>query len=235
MSAEGKVGSKTDLTSAELASSIDHTLLRADATPLEIDSLCREAREHGFFSVCVNAVYVEECARLLASSETRVCSVVGFPLAGCGTEAKCSETRFALERGALEIDMVIQLGALKAGDRRAVSRDIQAVAELCDDADALLKVILETCLLSNDQKRLACELALDAGADFLKTSTGFSTGGATVEDVRLLREMAGPDRGVKAAGGIATLGFAEELLCAGASRLGCSRSVQLVREFADQG
>ncbi|MFT5286596.1 MAG: deoxyribose-phosphate aldolase [Planctomycetota bacterium] len=208
---------------------IDHTLLRPDASIDEIETLCAEAAEYGFFSVCVNAVYVERAVNLLADKRALVCSVVGFPLAGCGTPAKAVEAQFALDRGAREIDMVINLGALKSGADELVVSDVEAVAKLCHASGAQLKVILETCLLDQDQKRRACQLALAGGADFLKTSTGFAHAGANVEDVSLLRDMAGSQRGVKASGGIGTLAFANELVEAGASRLGCSRSVQLMQ------
>lgn len=217
---------------AEFARLIDHTLLRPDATFGEIDQLCDEALEYGFFSVCVNAMHVERCSERLAQSATVICSVVGFPLSGCGTDAKLAETGFALASGARELDMVIPVGALKSGDEALVLSDVGAIAARCHESDALLKVILETCLLTEPEKRLAGELAIRAGADFLKTSTGFSSGGATVADVRLLREAAGPVPGVKAAGGIGTVPFALELVRAGASRLGCSRSVQLMQSLA---
>ena len=216
---------------AELARLIDHTLLRPDATNGEVDQLCDEAEQYGFCSVCVNAIHVERCAKSLASSGTTVCSVVGFPLSGCGTDAKLAETDFAIASGAREIDMVIPIGTLKSGDRAFVLSDIEVIAARCHENDALLKVILETCLLTEPEKRLACELSIRAGADFLKTSTGFSNGGATVADVRLLREAAGPNLGVKAAGGIGTLPFAMELIRAGATRLGCSRSVELLQSL----
>ena len=215
----------------EFARLIDHTLLRPEATRDEVDQLCDEAKQYDFFSVCVHAIHVERSAARLAGSTTTVCSVVGFPLSGGGTAAKLTETDFALASGAREIDMVIPIGALKSGDHQQVLADVEALATRCHQHDALLKVILETCLLTEPEKQLACELSIRAGADFLKTSTGFSSGGATVRDVQLLRAAAGPKLGVKAAGGIGTIQFATELIRAGATRLGCSRSVDLMRSL----
>jgi deoxyribose-phosphate aldolase len=211
-----------------LASLIDHTLLRADARASEIDQLCAEALQFGFAAVCVNGTWVQRCAAALAGSPVAVCAVVGFPLGAMAPEAKAFEARRALEDGAREIDMVINLGALASGDRALVQRDIAGVAELCHARGARLKLILETALLDDARKVEACEIARAAGADYVKTSTGFAGGGATVQDVALLRRTVGATMGVKASGGVRTAQQARALVDAGANRLGTSASVAIV-------
>jgi len=212
----------------DLAGAIDHTLLKPDATAAEIDRLCDEARTHRFASVCVNGTWARRCAEILAGSGVAVCCVVGFPLGASVTEVKAYEARRAIEDGACEIDMVLNVGALKSGDKEFVRRDIAAVAETCHRLGAKLKVILENALLTDAEKVTACQLAVAAGADFVKTSTGFSKGGATVKDVALMRSVVGPALGVKAAGGIRDKKDAAELIAAGATRLGASASVAIV-------
>ena len=213
-----------------LAAMIDHTALKPETTPADIDRLCAEARAHGFASVCVNPSHVSRCRRLLEGSPVKVCTVIGFPLGATSTAAKAAETELAIRDGAQEVDMVLQIGLLKAGDAAAVRDDIAAVVRTAHDRKALVKVILETCLLTDDEKRLACRLASEAGADFVKTSTGFSTGGATVDDIRLMREAVGRVMGVKASGGIRTQDVARAMVVAGADRIGASASVRIVSE-----
>jgi deoxyribose-phosphate aldolase len=212
----------------EIARLIDHTLLKPEATPAQIEQLCDEARRHGFFAVCINPVYVRLAAQTLQGCAVAVCSVVGFPLGATTTAAKVFEAQQALADGAREIDMVIHIGALKGGDHARVQEDIAAVTTACHTNNALLKVIIETVLLSDEEKSAACQLAQAAGADFVKTSTGFAGGGATVEDVQLMRRTVGPRMGVKAAGGIRSYADALALIEAGASRIGASASVQIV-------
>ncbi len=203
----------------------DHTILKADATKEAVKKVCREAAEYGFMSVCVNGFYTSFVREQLKGSGVKVCTVVGFPLGQMSTRAKAAEARIAVEDGADEIDMVINVGALKDGDYETVREDIRQVKEACKDA--LLKVIIETCLLTQDEKRKACELAKEAGADFVKTSTGFSVGGATQEDVSLMRSIVGDSMGVKASGGIRDRQTAEKMLKAGASRLGTSATTAI--------
>ena len=203
----------------------DHTILKADATKEAVKKVCREAAEYGFMSVCVNGFYTSFVREQLKGSGVKVCTVVGFPLGQMSTRAKAAEARIAVEDGADEIDMVINVGALKDGDYETVREDIRQVKEACKDA--LLKVIIETCLLTQDEKRKACELAKEAGADFVKTSTGFSAGGATQEDVSLMRSIVGDSMGVKASGGIQDRQTAEKMLKAGASRLGTSATTAI--------
>lgn len=211
------------------ASIIDHTLLRPDATRDEILALCADAREYGFASVCINPYWVATAATALAGSPIKVCTVVGFPLGATLTAAKAAETRFALEAGAHEIDMVQNIGALKSGDLEAVELDIRAVVDVAHASGAIVKVILETALLDDNQKAAACRLAQQAGADFVKTSTGFGPGGATVHDVELMRLVVGPTMGVKASGGIRTLDDLKKMVAAGATRIGASASVKIVK------
>ena len=218
----------TALTPAELAARIDHTLLAAGATPAAIETLCAEAREHGFFAVCVNGVHVRRCVKELAGSAVRVASVVGFPLGANSPRAKAHEAHCALEDGAVELDLVIQIGALLAGDARLVVEDIADVVASARPAGARVKAILETGLLSPEQVTRACLLAAEAGADFVKTSTGFGPRGASLEDIRLMRAAVGQRLGIKASGGIRTRAFALELLAAGATRLGTSASVGIL-------
>lgn len=214
----------------DIASLIDHTLLKPEATPEQIAQLCSEAREYRFAAVCVNPVYVKLAYDLLKGSPVKVCSVVGFPLGATLPEVKAFEARQAIRDGASEIDMVIHIGALKAGDDDLVERDIAAVVETCHAAGAICKVILETCFLTDDEKIRGCILAKRAGADFVKTSTGFGPGGATAEDVALMRRTVGPDMGVKAAGGIRTLDALQRMVAAGANRIGASASVKIMQE-----
>ena len=212
----------------DLARYIDHTLLRPDATAADIDRLCTEAREHHFAAVCVNPAWIARCARNLKGSPVRIASVVGFPFGATTTEVKAYETRAALRNGAREIDMVINIGALKSGERDLVGEDIARVSDACREVGALNKVIIETALLTDEEKVVACLLAKGARADFVKTSTGYASAGATVYDVALMRETVGPKMGVKAAGGIRTARDAEEMIAAGATRIGASASVRIV-------
>jgi deoxyribose-phosphate aldolase len=211
-----------------IAKLIDHTLLRPEAGREGILQLCREAREYNFASVCVNAYWVPLAAKELAGSEVKVCTVVGFPLGATSTEAKVCETEAALLAGAQEIDMVHNIGALRDGDHHAVEEDIKAVVQTAHGRGAIVKVILETALLEDEQKTTACMLAKMAGADFVKTSTGFSSSGATVHDVELMRRAVGPTLGVKASGGIRTLDDLLKMLAAGATRIGASASVKII-------
>ena len=211
-----------------IAGLIDHTLLRPDATRDEIRKLCREARKYNFASVCINPYWVPLAAAELSGSPVKVCTVVGFPLGATSTEAKVAETDAALRVGAQEIDMVQNVGALRSGENDAVKDDIAAVAGAAHRAGAILKVILETALLDDNQKVMACMLAKMARADFVKTSTGFGPSGATVHDVELMRLAVGPDMGVKASGGIRTLDDLKKMAAAGATRIGASASVKIV-------
>ncbi len=211
-----------------LASLIDHTLLRADATGKEIRTLCAEARKYGFASVCVNPYWVSLAAAELTGSPVKVCTVIGFPLGASATATKVAETINALKDGATEIDMVINVGELKGGNSEAVQNDIAAVVKAAHEGGAILKVILETSLLDDDQKVLASELSKAAGADYVKTSTGFSTGGATVQDVALMRRTVGGKLGVKASGGIRTLDDVHKMVAAGATRIGASAGVKIM-------
>ena len=212
-----------------LASYIDHTLLKPEATLSELDKLCEEALKNKFASVCVNGAHVRRCAEILAGSGVLVCSVIGFPLGASATEVKCYEARRAIEDGACEIDMVMNVGLLKSGADAAVERDIAAVAETCHKLGARLKVILETCLLNDAEKVRACEASKRAGADFVKTSTGFNKGGATAADIALMRRTVGDRIGVKASGGVRDQKVAKEMIAAGATRIGASASVAIVQ------
>lgn len=211
-----------------IAALIDHTLLRPQAVHEEVIQVCREALEYRFASVCVNSYWIHVVAAELAGSPVKPCSTVAFPLGAMSTEAKVAETKAALRAGAREIDMVINVGALRNGDFATVSSDIDAVAAACHREDALLKVILETALLTDEQKVSACRLAKRAGADFVKTSTGFGPGGATVTDVRLMRSVVGEAMGVKASGGIRSIQDLLAMVEAGANRIGASGSIALV-------
>jgi deoxyribose-phosphate aldolase len=213
-----------------VASMIDHTLLKPDATRKDIDALCREASEYSFASVCINPTWVAECSRLLRDSAVKVCSVVGFPLGATTADTKHYETRRAIFDGAREIDMVINVGALKSGDLRLVERDIEAVAGPCRDAGVMSKVIIEAALLTDEEKVTACTVAKAAGADFVKTSTGFGPGGATAADVALMRRVVGAEMGVKAAGGVRDLEGLKAMVAAGATRIGASAGVRIVQE-----
>jgi deoxyribose-phosphate aldolase len=214
----------------KLTSMIDHTLLKPEATTAQIEQLCAEARRFGFASVCVNPTHVRLCARLLQGSPVRVCTVVGFPLGASLPEVKAYETRQAIRDGATEIDMVVNIGALKDKNADLVARDIAAVVNTAHASGALVKVIIEAALLTDEEKIAACRLAKAAGAEYVKTSTGFGPGGATVQDVVLMRQTVGPEMGIKAAGGIRTLADAEKMVEAGATRLGASASVKIMAE-----
>ncbi|MEX2144209.1 MAG: deoxyribose-phosphate aldolase [Anaerolineales bacterium] len=207
---------------------IDHTLLKPDASPDQVAQLCYEARTYHFASVCVNPSYVKLCADLLKASDVKVCTVIGFPLGASAPDVKAFETETALRDGATEIDMVINIGALKGRDFTVVARDIAGVVRLAHAAAALVKVIIETALLTEEEKITACLLAKEAGADFVKTSTGFSGGGATVADVALMRRVVGPEMGVKASGGVRDYADAKNLMDAGATRIGASAGVKIV-------
>jgi deoxyribose-phosphate aldolase len=209
---------------------IDHTLLKPDATRQNIAELCREAAQFNFATVCVNPTWVSTCARLLSGSGVGVCSVVGFPLGATTADVKEYETRRAIFDGAREIDMVINVGALKSGDLRLVERDIEAVTRPCREAGALSKVIIEAALLTDDEKVTACTLAKAAAADYVKTSTGFGPGGATAADVALMRRVVGADMGVKAAGGVRDLESVKAMIAAGATRVGASAGVKIVQQ-----
>lgn len=204
----------------------DHTILKADATEAQVKKICDEAKEYGFMSVCVNSYYTAYVASELKGSDVKVCTVVGFPLGQMSTESKALETAYAIECGADEIDMVINVAALKDGKIAEVLADIRAVRAVCKDKT--LKVIIETCLLTDDEKVEACKLSVEAGADFVKTSTGFSSGGAKASDVRLMRQTVGPKVGVKASGGIRDTKTALEMIEAGANRLGTSATISIV-------
>jgi len=219
---------------AGVATMIDHTLLKPDATRADIEKLCREAAEFHFATVCVNPVWVAESARLLRGSGVGVCSVVGFPLGATNSDVKHYETRRAIFDGAAEIDMVINVGALKSGDLRTVERDIEAVVEPCRQCGVTSKVIIEAALLTDDEKIAACTLSKAAGADFVKTSTGFGPGGATAADVALMRRVVGAEMGVKAAGGVRDLEGLKAMVAAGASRVGASAGVKIVQESRGQ-
>jgi deoxyribose-phosphate aldolase len=212
-----------------IAGLIDHTLLKPDATEDEIAQLCYEARKYTFASVCVNPTHVELCAELLRDTKVKVCTVIGFPLGATAPEVKAFEAKTALQDGAEEIDMVLNIGALKAGDLTLVARDIQGVVDVGHEGQAIVKVIIETALLSEDEKVTACLLAKEAGADYVKTSTGFSGGGATVEDVSLMRRVVGPEMGVKASGGVRNIEDARSMVQAGATRIGASAGVKIAK------
>ena len=211
----------------KIASYIDHTLLAANATKNDVIKICTEAKEYSFASVCVNSYWVSTVSKELASTSVNTCSVVGFPLGAMSTEAKASETAQAIADGADEIDMVINVGELKAGNYKAVEKDIKTVKAAC--AGKLLKVIIETCLLTDEEKVKACNLSVKAGADFVKTSTGFSTAGAKVKDVKIMRSTVGEDLGVKASGGIHSFEEAKSMIDAGASRIGASSGIKIVK------
>jgi deoxyribose-phosphate aldolase len=218
-------------TKATIAKTIDHTLLKPTATAEQIRELCAEARANHFASVCVNPCWVPLVAKELNNSDVMVCTVIGFPLGANPTDIKVEETKWAVKNGAHEVDMVINIGALKGGDYKAVEEDIRAVVKAA--GKATVKVIIETCFLSNDEKRIACEAAMKAGAHFVKTSTGFGTGGATVEDVKLMRKTVGDAMKVKASGGVRSYHDAIAMLDAGADRIGTSSGVAIVAELPE--
>jgi deoxyribose-phosphate aldolase len=221
------------LSKSDLAGMIDHTLLKPDATEAQIEKLCTEAVHHGFFSVCVNSSCIEKCKSIFAGTSVKICTVVGFPLGANVTSAKVSEAADAEWLGADEIDMVINIGALKDGRDEYVRNEISSVVD-ATSRHIVTKVILENCYLIDDEKRRGCRLAMEAGADFVKTSTGFGPSGATVDDVTLMKEEVGKKMGIKAAGGIRDLGTALNLIRAGATRLGTSSSVKIIGEMSGQ-
>ncbi|MGG3889307.1 deoxyribose-phosphate aldolase [Metabacillus fastidiosus] len=212
----------------DLAKMIDHTALKADTMKAAIETLCMEAKQYNFASVCVNPTWVELAAELLKGTEVKVCTVIGFPLGANTPETKAFETKDAIDKGAEEVDMVINIGALKDKNDALVERDIHAVVEAAK-GKALTKVIIETSLLTEEEKIRACEIAVKAGADFVKTSTGFSTGGATTADISLMRKIVGPEIGVKASGGVRDLEGAKGLIEAGATRIGASSGIAIVK------
>ena len=218
-------------TKATIAKTIDHTLLKPTATAEQVRELCAEARANHFASVCVNPCWVPLVAKELNNSDVLVCTVIGFPLGANPTDIKVEETKWAVKNGAQEVDMVINIGALKGGDYKTVEEDIRAVVKAA--GKATVKVIIETCFLSNDEKRIACEAAMKAGAHFVKTSTGFGTGGATVEDVKLMRKTVGDTMKVKASGGVRSYHDAIAMLDAGADRIGTSSGVAIVAELPE--
>lgn len=219
---------------SDLAQYIDHTLLKANAQLSEIQSLCDEAKLHGIYSVCVNSSRVSFAASLLEGTNVKVCSVVGFPLGAMSSEAKAFEAKRAVEQGAHEIDMVLNIGALKEQDLSLVCEDI-AIVRSAIPPNVVLKVIIETCLLTNEEKKTACTLAVEAGANFVKTSTGFSTAGASVEDISLMRSVVGDSIGVKASGGVRTYADALAMLRAGATRIGSGNGVAVITSTASSG
>jgi deoxyribose-phosphate aldolase len=219
---------------AGVAGVIDHTLLKPDASRQDIDTLCREAAEYGFATVCVNPTWVARCAGQLRSTPVLVCAVVGFPLGATTSDVKQYETRRVIFDGAREVDMVINIGALKSGDLRTVESDIEAVAGPCRDCGVVSKVIIEAAYLTDDEKVTACTLAKAAGADFVKTSTGFGPSGATVADVALMRRVVGEEMGVKAAGGVKDLDALKAMVAAGATRVGASAGVRIVQQSRGQ-
>lgn len=214
------------------AAMIDHTLLKADTTRPQIEKICEEAKKYVFASVCVNPTWVKYSAELLAGTEVKVCTVIGFPLGASTSAVKAFETKDAIANGAGEIDMVINIGALKNGEFDVVRDDIKAVVEAANGT--LVKVIIETCLLTEEEKVKACQLSVEAGADFVKTSTGFSTGGATAEDIALMRKTVGPDLGVKASGGVRNLEDMKKMIENGATRIGASSGVAIMEGLTSQ-
>jgi len=212
----------------DMARYIDHTLLKPEATASDIDRLCREAEQYHFASVCINPTWVKRAAKNLRGTSVPVCSVIGFPLGATTPEVKAMEARRALRDGAREVDMVLNIGALKSGDHGLVLKDIEKVVDAAHEVGAICKVILETALLTDEEKVVSSGLAKQAKADFVKTSTGFGPGGATVYDVALMRETVGPDMGVKASGGVRTTENAEDMIAAGATRIGASAGIEIV-------
>ncbi len=226
---------KPELSPAQIAQLIDHSGLRPDTTRADIEQLCRESRQYQFYSLCVNPTWVSLAHEFFTGSNVKVCCVVGFPLGAQPPETKAMEARAAIRQGAKEIDMVINIGVLKGGDDELVLRDIRGVVEACRDGSAKSKVILETSFLTNEEKARACELSVKARADFVKTSTGFSSGGATVEDVSLMsRIVREKGLGVKAAGGVRSLADVLKLVTAGATRIGTSNSVKIMKEASGE-
>jgi len=226
----GNVNMGADISASGIGHMIDHTLLKPDATQDQIAQLCYEARKYHFAAVCVNPAYVKLCAQLLQGTSVHVCTVVGFPLGATPPEVKAYEAQQAIDDGATEVDMVINVGALKSKDYALVERDIASVARTSHAGGAILKVIIEAALLTDEEKVIACQLAKVAGADYVKTSTGFGPGGATVHDVELMRRSVGPEMGVKAAGGIGSYEAAKEMVTAGATRIGASAGIKIVQQ-----
>jgi len=222
------VGVGQDPFDPDLARMIDHTLLKPDATQKEIEKLCSEAKQYGFASVCINPSYVKRCAAFLRDTDVKVCTVIGFPLGATSSAAKAFETDRAIKDGAREVDMVINVGMLKSGEYEYVEEDILSVVSVAHSFGVLAKVIIETGLLTDEEKVKACILAKHAGADFVKTSTGFAKGGATVGDIALMRKVVGPELGVKASGGVRSQEDALALIASGADRIGASASVKIV-------
>lgn len=218
----------------KLSKYIDHTLLKAEAREEEVIKLCSEAKEYDFFSVCVNPSFVELASKELKGSDVKVCTVIGFPLGATTMQTKAFETKDAIEKGAHEVDMVINVGALKDGKYDYVREDIKAVVD-ASNKKALVKVIIESCLLTDEEKVKACELSKEAGADYVKTSTGFSTGGATAADIALMRKTVGAELGVKASGGVRTYEDSIAMIEAGASRIGASASIAIVEKSVNGG
>ncbi|UKA51160.1 deoxyribose-phosphate aldolase [Arthrobacter sp. FW305-123] len=214
---------------ANIASYIDHTLLKPEASEADVLKVCAEAVEYKFKSVCVNPVWVKTVTKALKGSGVLTCSVIGFPLGATPSDVKAFEARGAVLDGADEIDMVINMASARANDKGALVDDIRAVSEVVHAGEAILKVIIETSMLSDEQKVIACQAAVEAGADFVKTSTGFNGGGATVEDVALMRKTVGPDLGVKASGGVRSLADAQAMIAAGATRIGASSGIAIVK------
>lgn len=222
-----------NMTVEQLAGMIDHTFLKPFGTVVDIEKLCREAREYSFAMVAINPAEVEICARLLKGSQVRIGAAIGFPLGQTTTECKAFETRDAIEKGATEIDTVINVRALQKGQLDIVKREIEDMVAICRPKGVICKVILETCYLTDEEKRTVCSIARDAGVDFVKTSTGFGTAGATVEDVALMRSVVGNKIGVKAAGGIRDLDTALAMIRVGATRIGTSSGITIVDTFAE--
>ncbi len=216
---------------AEMAGFIDHTILKPEAKSSDIEKLCAEARQYGFYSVCINPFWVPLAVTALKGSTVKVCTVCGFPLGANATETKSHEARLAVEQGASEVDMVVNIGALKSQDLKTVRQDISAVVKAA--SGTLVKLILETCLLTDEEKMLACLIAKSAGAHYVKTSTGFSTGGATAADIGLMRLTVGPQMGVKASGGVRSLEEASKMIRAGASRIGTSSGVKIIQQIGE--
>lgn len=209
-----------------IANIIDHTVLKAFSSKDDVIKVCNEAKEYGFFSVCINPTHIELAKKELEGSNVKVCTVIGFPLGANTSEVKAFETKDAIAKGAHEVDMVINIGALKDKNYDLVYNDIKAVVDAANK-EALVKVIIETCYLTDEEKKIACELSVKAGADYVKTSTGFGTGGSTPEDIKLMRDVVGPNVGVKASGGVRTTEDAIKVIDAGASRIGASASISI--------
>jgi len=220
---------------SKIAAMIDHTLLKADAKQTQVEQLCREAITYGFGAVCVNSYWVKYCRKALEGSQVKTAATIGFPLGAMSTRAKRAEAKKAIKDGAVEIDMVLNIGELKSGNLDAVAHDIREVVKEAHKREAIVKVIIETCLLTDEEKVTACQIAMEADADFVKTSTGFSTGGATVEDIALMRSVVGEKLGVKASGGIRSYADAIQMVNAGATRIGASSGIRIVEEELQQG